>query len=76
MLLTLAYFWREIAFDALNTCLFLAGLRGAIAFALALRNSSTDARKAIITTTSLIVIVTVILIGGMTTQVLSWLGIP
>ncbi|KAG7154551.1 Sodium/hydrogen exchanger 7-like [Homarus americanus] len=50
--------------------------RGAIAFALAIRNTSSDARKSILTTTSLIVIVTVILCGGFTTQVLSWLGIP
>ncbi|XP_042207283.1 sodium/hydrogen exchanger 9-like isoform X2 [Homarus americanus] len=56
--------------------LFFSGLRGAIAFALAIRNTSSDARKSILTTTSLIVIVTVILCGGFTTQVLSWLGIP
>ncbi|XP_045593385.1 sodium/hydrogen exchanger 7 isoform X4 [Procambarus clarkii] len=56
--------------------LFFSGLRGAIAFALAIRNTSSDARKSILTTTSLIVIVTVILCGGLTTQVLSWLGIP
>ncbi|XP_071516129.1 sodium/hydrogen exchanger 6 isoform X2 [Panulirus ornatus] len=56
--------------------LFFSGLRGAIAFALAIRNTSSDARKTILTTTSLIVIVTVILCGGLTTQVLSWLGIP
>ncbi|XP_050717131.1 sodium/hydrogen exchanger 7-like isoform X3 [Eriocheir sinensis] len=56
--------------------LFFSGLRGAIAFALAIRNTSSDARKSILTTTSLIVIVTVVLCGGLTTQVLSWLGIP
>ncbi|KAG0711168.1 Sodium/hydrogen exchanger 9 [Chionoecetes opilio] len=56
--------------------LFFSGLRGAIAFGLAIRNTSSDARKSILTTTSLIVIVTVILCGGLTTQVLSWLGIP
>lgn len=54
----------------------ISGLRGAIAFGLAIRNTSSDARKSILTTTSLIVIVTVILCGGLTTQVLSWLGIP
>lgn len=56
--------------------LFFSGLRGAIAFGLAIRNTSSDSRKSILTTTSLIVIVTVILCGGLTTQVLSWLGIP
>ncbi|MCL4123440.1 UNVERIFIED_CONTAM: hypothetical protein GTU68_024729, partial [Idotea baltica] len=57
-------------------CLFFAGLRGAIAFALAIRNTSTYARKAMLTTTSLIVIFTVMIFGGFTTQVMSWLGIP
>ncbi|KAL7645011.1 UNVERIFIED_CONTAM: hypothetical protein RMT77_003381 [Armadillidium vulgare] len=57
-------------------CLFFAGLRGAIAFALAIRNTTTKARKAMLTTTSLIVISTVMVFGGLTTQVLSWLGIP
>ncbi|KAB7506971.1 Sodium/hydrogen exchanger 7 [Armadillidium nasatum] len=52
------------------------GLRGAIAFALAIRNTTTKARKAMLTTTSLIVISTVMVFGGLTTQVLSWLGIP
>ncbi|XP_076059888.1 na[+]/H[+] hydrogen exchanger 3 isoform X2 [Oratosquilla oratoria] len=56
--------------------LFFSGLRGAIAFALAIRNTNTNGRRAILSTTLLIVIVTVVLCGGMTTQVLSWLGIP
>jgi len=51
------------------------GLRGAIAFALAIRNTSTDARRAILSTTLIVVIVTVILFGGFTTQVLLWLKI-
>ncbi|UYV66030.1 Nhe3 [Cordylochernes scorpioides] len=52
------------------------GLRGAIAFALAIRNTVSESRQLILTTTSVIVIVTVVLCGGFTTQVLAWLGIP
>jgi sodium/hydrogen exchanger-like protein 6/7 len=52
-----------------------SGLRGAMAFALAIRNTSTQARKLILTTTSIIVILTVILCGGLTSKMLSWLGI-
>lgn len=51
------------------------GLRGAMAFALAIRNTSTPARKTILSTTLIIVILTVILCGGLTTQVLQWLKI-
>ncbi|XP_046414742.1 sodium/hydrogen exchanger 7 isoform X2 [Neodiprion fabricii] len=56
--------------------LFCAGLRGAMSFALAIRNTVSDARQAMLTTTSLIVILTVILQGGATTQFLSWFNIP
>ncbi|XP_029677274.1 sodium/hydrogen exchanger 7 isoform X3 [Formica exsecta] len=56
--------------------LFFAGLRGAMSFALAIRNTVSDARQAMLTTTSLIVILTVILQGGGTTQFLSWFNIP
>lgn len=56
--------------------LFFAGLRGAIAFALAIRNTENVARRAIATTSSLIVIVTVIVCGGSTMQLLKWLKIP
>ena len=52
-----------------------SGLRGAMAFALAIRNTSTKARKLILTTTSVIVILTVIICGGLTSKMLSWLGI-
>jgi len=51
------------------------GLRGAVAFALAIRNTSTDALKYTLTTTLIVVIVTVIICGGFTTQVLQWLNI-
>ncbi|XP_043259021.1 sodium/hydrogen exchanger 7 isoform X5 [Colletes gigas] len=56
--------------------LFFAGLRGAMSFALAIRNTVSDARQAMLTTTSLIVILTVIFQGGGTTQFLSWFNIP
>lgn len=52
------------------------GLRGAMSFALAIRNTVSDVRQAMLTTTSLIVIVTVIFQGGATMHVLNWLKIP
>jgi sodium/hydrogen exchanger-like protein 6/7 len=55
--------------------MFFSGLRGAMAFALAMRNTSTQARKLILTTTSIIVISTVILCGGLTSKMLIWLKI-
>lgn len=56
--------------------LFFAGLRGAMSFALATRNTVSDARQAMLTTTSLIVIVTVIVQGGASNFLLKWLKIP
>lgn len=56
--------------------LFFAGLRGAMSFALAIRNTVSDARQAMLTTTSLIVILTVIFQGGATMQFLNWFNIP
>lgn len=55
--------------------LVFSGLRGAMAFALAMRNTSTQARKLILTTTSVIVIITVIICGGLTNKVMTWLRI-
>jgi sodium/hydrogen exchanger-like protein 6/7 len=56
--------------------LFCAGLRGAMSFALAIRNTVSEARQAMLTTTSLIVILTVIFQGGAASQFLSWFNIP
>lgn len=53
----------------------LIGLRGALAFALAMRDTKTQASCIILSTTLVIVITTVILCGGLTTQVLQWLHI-
>lgn len=55
--------------------MFFAGLRGAMAFALSIRNTATPARKLMLTTTSVIVIITVFLGGGLTNNMLIWLGI-
>jgi len=46
-----------------------------MAFALAIRKTSDQARRTILSTTLIIVIVTVILCGGLTTQLLQWLRI-
>ncbi|KAH1023602.1 hypothetical protein HUJ04_012776 [Dendroctonus ponderosae] len=56
--------------------LFFAGLRGAMSFALAIRNTRSEARQAMLTTTSLIVIITVIIQGGASMNLLKWLKIP
>ncbi|XP_056005780.1 sodium/hydrogen exchanger 9-like isoform X3 [Ostrea edulis] len=55
--------------------MMFSGLRGAIAFALAIRNTATEARKLMVSATMIIVIVTVILGGGLTTPMLGWLQI-
>ncbi|KAL5281841.1 Nhe3 family protein [Megaselia abdita] len=56
--------------------LFFAGLRGAMSFALAIRNTVSEARQTMLTTTSLIVIFTVVVQGGATNFLLNWLNIP
>uniref|UniRef100_A0A4W3I9N3 Sodium/hydrogen exchanger n=1 Tax=Callorhinchus milii TaxID=7868 RepID=A0A4W3I9N3_CALMI len=55
--------------------MMFAGLRGAMAFALAIRDTATYARQMMFTTTLLIVFFTVWVFGGGTTQMLSWLRI-
>ena len=56
--------------------LWFSGLRGAMAFALAMQNTMTEARQMFLTTTSLISIITVIFCGGLTDPLLSLLKIP
>ena len=55
--------------------LLAAGLRGAIAFALAIRNTDNEQQRLLFSTTLVIVITTVVLCGGLTTQMLEWLKI-
>ena len=55
--------------------IIFSGLRGAFAFALAIRNVSTQARSLMYTTTSIIVIVTVVFNGTLTAPVLKLLKI-
>ena len=60
----------------LQHMMMFSGLRGAIAFALAIRNTITESRQMILSTTLLIVISTVIFNGGWSMSVLKYLGIP
>lgn len=55
--------------------MMFAGLRGAMAFALAIRDTATYARQMMFTTTLFIVFFTVWVFGGGTTPMLSWLHI-
>lgn len=55
--------------------MMFSGLRGAIAFALALRSASSPERYVIMTTTAIIVMLTVILCGGTTTAMLNYFKI-
>lgn len=52
------------------------GLRGAMSFALAIRNTVSEARQTMLTATSLIVIITVIIQGGAAINLLHWFKIP
>ncbi|XP_066571295.1 sodium/hydrogen exchanger 6a isoform X2 [Amia ocellicauda] len=55
--------------------MMFAGLRGAMTFALSIRDTATYARQMMFSTTLLIVFFTVWVCGGGTTQMLSWLRI-
>jgi solute carrier family 9 (sodium/hydrogen exchanger), member 6/7 len=59
----------RITWNMQHVMLF-SGLRGAMAFALAIRNTSSEARQLILTSTSIIVIVTVVFCGGLTENVI------
>lgn len=56
--------------------MMFSGLRGAIAYALAIRDTSSEARRLMLSATMVIVLVTVILCGGFVTPMLQWLQIP
>ncbi|KAI6079544.1 Sodium/hydrogen exchanger [Aix galericulata] len=56
-------------------CLKAVGLRGAMAFALAIRDTATYSHQMMFSTTLLIVFFTVWIVGGGTTPMLSWLNI-
>ncbi|XP_071160417.1 sodium/hydrogen exchanger 9-like isoform X18 [Mytilus edulis] len=55
--------------------MMFSGLRGAIAYALSIRNTATTAKKLMVSSTMFIVLITVILCGGLTTPMLQWLQI-
>nr|CAB3266349.1 sodium/hydrogen exchanger 6 [Phallusia mammillata] len=65
---------HKIPFNIQHMMMF-AGLRGAVAFALAIRETCYEEQQMIFTTTLLIVFVTVWVLGGGTTQMLTWLKI-
>jgi NhaP-type Na+/H+ or K+/H+ antiporter len=55
--------------------LIFSGLRGAMAFALAMRNTSTHAKKILMSTTLGVVLITVFVFGGTTMTLLKRLRI-
>ncbi|KAM7446140.1 sodium:proton antiporter [Porites harrisoni] len=65
---------RKISFKFQHMMVF-AGLRGAVAFALAMRNTESVPRQMMLTAVLIVVLVTVIINGGATMSVLSFLKI-
>ncbi|KAJ8279178.1 hypothetical protein COCON_G00062440 [Conger conger] len=55
--------------------MMFSGLRGAVAFALAVRDTCTVARRTILSTTLMLVFFTVWVLGGATSPMLAWLDI-
>jgi len=55
--------------------MWFSGLRGAMAFALAVRNTVSPVRRLFFTTVSLVSIVTVVFNGGLTTSALAVLKV-
>ncbi|XP_014733366.1 PREDICTED: sodium/hydrogen exchanger 9 isoform X1 [Sturnus vulgaris] len=55
--------------------MMFSGLRGAIAFALAIRDTNSQPKQMVFTTALLIVLFTVCVLGGCTTPMLTWLHI-
>ena len=56
--------------------LWWGGLRGAVAFALAIRNTESVARQLMLSSVLVVAVVTVVVNGGLTTWVITKLGIP
>uniref|UniRef100_G1R1Y8 Cation/H+ exchanger transmembrane domain-containing protein n=1 Tax=Nomascus leucogenys TaxID=61853 RepID=G1R1Y8_NOMLE len=65
---------RKIGWNFQHTMMF-SGLRGAMAFALAICDTASCGRQMMFTTTPFIVYFTIWIIGGGTTPMLSWLNI-
>ncbi|OWF52324.1 Sodium/hydrogen exchanger 7 [Mizuhopecten yessoensis] len=65
---------KKIKSSFMNMMMF-SGLRGAIAFALSIRNTSSEARRLMVSSTMMVVLVTVVICGGFTTPMLQWLQI-
>ncbi|KAL4220276.1 Sodium/hydrogen exchanger 9 [Mactra antiquata] len=65
---------NKISANFMHMMMF-SGLRGAIAYALAIRNTSSEARQHMLSATMVIVLVTVMLCGGFVTPVLQFLQI-
>ncbi|KAK3596908.1 hypothetical protein CHS0354_031687 [Potamilus streckersoni] len=65
---------KKINFKMQHMMMF-AGLRGALAFALSIRDVESEAHQMMVVATMMIVLVTVILCGGLTTPMLQWLQI-